>query len=126
MYFFNRSHGRPIVSHLVTLNGVSSRPAISWPWFTRFAGRTCSALFRPRGLYRSLSQCRSFRLIARNGFNVALRCYLLHSTKTTMRMQDTKQRAPSSRVLQEVIRQAPAEYVTVGWLTSDCSGIRSA
>jgi hypothetical protein len=35
-----------------------------------------------------------------------------------MRMQDTKNRAPSSRVLQEVIRQAPAEYVTVGWLTS--------
>ncbi len=31
---------------------------------------------------------------------------------------DTKNRAPSSRVLQEVIRQAPAEYVTVGWLTS--------
>src|SRR6266576_3838967 len=31
---------------------------------------------------------------------------------------DTKKRAPSSRVLQEVIRQAPAEYVTVGWLTS--------
>jgi hypothetical protein len=32
---------------------------------------------------------------------------------------DTKSRAPSSRVLQEVIRQAPAEYVTVGWLTSN-------
>jgi glycosyltransferase involved in cell wall biosynthesis len=31
---------------------------------------------------------------------------------------DTKSCAPSSRVLQEVIRQAPAEYVTVGWLTS--------
>jgi len=31
---------------------------------------------------------------------------------------DTKTRGPSSRVLQEVIRQAPAEYVTVGWLTS--------
>jgi Exopolysaccharide synthesis, ExoD len=31
---------------------------------------------------------------------------------------DTKNRGPSSRVLQEVIRQAPAEYVTVGWLTS--------
>jgi hypothetical protein len=31
---------------------------------------------------------------------------------------DTKNRAPSSRVLQEVIRQAPAGYVTVGWLTS--------
>jgi glycosyltransferase involved in cell wall biosynthesis len=31
---------------------------------------------------------------------------------------DTKSRALSSRVLQEVIRQAPAEYVTVGWLTS--------
>jgi hypothetical protein len=30
---------------------------------------------------------------------------------------DTKSRAPSSRVLQEVIRQAPTEYVTVGWLT---------
>jgi hypothetical protein len=37
-------------------------------------------------------------------------------------MQDipanTKNRAPSSWVLQEVIRQAPPEYVTVGWLTS--------
>jgi hypothetical protein len=31
---------------------------------------------------------------------------------------DTKSRAPSSRVLQEVIRQAPAEYVIVGWLKS--------
>jgi hypothetical protein len=41
-----------------------------------------------------------------------------HSTKTTMRMQDTKNRAPSSLVLQEMIRQAPAEYVTVDWLTS--------
>ena len=38
-------------------------------------------------------------------------------------MQDipavTKTRGPSSRVLQEVIRQAPSEYVTVGWLTSN-------
>jgi hypothetical protein len=31
---------------------------------------------------------------------------------------DTKNRAPSSRVLEEVIRHAPAEYVTIGWLTS--------
>ena len=31
---------------------------------------------------------------------------------------DTKEHGPSSRVLQEVIRQAPAEYVTVGRLTS--------
>jgi len=31
---------------------------------------------------------------------------------------DTKKRMPSSRVLEEVIHQAPAEYVTVGWLTS--------
>jgi len=31
---------------------------------------------------------------------------------------DAKNRAPSSRVLEEVIRQAPAEYVTIGWLTS--------
>src|SRR5262247_4359074 len=31
---------------------------------------------------------------------------------------DTKNRGPSSRVLQEAIRQAPSEYVTVGWLTS--------
>ena len=30
---------------------------------------------------------------------------------------DTKKRGPSSRVLQEII-QAPAEHVTVGWLTS--------
>src|SRR5256886_2007537 len=31
---------------------------------------------------------------------------------------ETKKRGPSSQVLQEVIHQAPAEYVTVGWLTS--------
>jgi hypothetical protein len=31
---------------------------------------------------------------------------------------DTKGRMPSSRVLEEVIHQAPAEYVTVGWLIS--------
>jgi len=31
---------------------------------------------------------------------------------------ETKNRAPSSRVLDEVIRQAPAGYVTIGWLTS--------
>jgi hypothetical protein len=31
---------------------------------------------------------------------------------------DTKNRAPSSRMLQEVICQAPEEYVTVAWLTS--------
>src|SRR5262249_45779245 len=30
----------------------------------------------------------------------------------------TKNSAPSSRVLQEVISQASAEYVPVGWLTS--------
>src|SRR5262245_40312745 len=42
--------------------------------------------------------------------------------ETGKRMQaiptDTKKRGPTSRVLQEVIRQAPSEYVTVGWLTS--------
>src|SRR6266699_4981630 len=32
--------------------------------------------------------------------------------------QHERPRAESSRVLQQVIRQAPAEYVTVGWLTS--------
>src|SRR5262249_19403943 len=31
---------------------------------------------------------------------------------------DTKKRGPTSRLLQELIRQAPAEYVTVGWLIS--------
>jgi len=31
---------------------------------------------------------------------------------------DTKKRGPSSRVLEEVIRQAPSEHVTVGWLAS--------
>jgi hypothetical protein len=43
-------------------------------------------------------------------------------SKPGTRMQDipidTRKRGPSSRVLREVIRQAPAEYVTVGWLTS--------
>src|SRR5256886_15175210 len=31
---------------------------------------------------------------------------------------EPKKRGPSSQVLQEVIHQAPGEYVTVGWLTS--------
>src|SRR2546430_13283850 len=31
---------------------------------------------------------------------------------------NTKTHAPISRLLQELIRQAPAEYVTVGWLSS--------
>ena len=31
---------------------------------------------------------------------------------------DKKQRMPSSRVLEKVIYQAPADYFTVGWLTS--------
>ena len=35
-----------------------------------------------------------------------------------IRTRHEKPRAPSSRVLEEVIRQAPAEYVTIGWLTS--------
>jgi len=31
---------------------------------------------------------------------------------------DTKKRGPTSRLLQELIHQAPADYVTVGWLIS--------
>src|SRR5262245_66265508 len=31
---------------------------------------------------------------------------------------DTKKRGPSSRLLQELMHHAPAEYVTVGWLIS--------
>ena len=31
---------------------------------------------------------------------------------------DAKKRGPSSRLLQELIRQVPAEYITVGWLIS--------
>jgi len=50
------------------------------------------------------------------------RCYRQCGTRLETRMQqvptDTKRRMPSSRVLEEVIHQAPAEYVTVGWLTS--------
>jgi hypothetical protein len=46
----------------------------------------------------------------------------LRKRKAGTRMRDiptdTTNRAPSSRMLQEVIRQAPAEYVTVGWLVS--------
>jgi hypothetical protein len=45
---------------------------------------------------------------------------ILGSQETRMQdiPADTNKRGPSSRVLQEVIRQAPAGYVTVGWLTS--------
>src|SRR5437867_7762769 len=69
---------------------------------------------------------------AGKGTGSTLRCYRQRGTRTVRfhlkkgsretRMQDiptdTKKRAPSSRVLQEVIRRAPPEYVTVGWLTS--------
>ena len=34
---------------------------------------------------------------------------------------NTNGHAPSSRVLQEIICQAPSEYVTVGWLTTTAS-----
>jgi hypothetical protein len=37
----------------------------------------------------------------------------------------TKQRTPSSRVLAQVIGQAPADYFTVGWLTSTLQRRRS-
>jgi hypothetical protein len=84
---------------------------MSSPRFTLFAGRTCSGPFRPWGPLPHLSQCRSFRLLARNGFNVAMLSLAQH--EKMMRMQDMKNGAPSSRVLQEVIYQAPAEYVTV-------------
>ena len=33
-------------------------------------------------------------------------------------LTQAKERAPSSRVLEEIIRQTPAEYVSIGWLTS--------
>jgi hypothetical protein len=33
-------------------------------------------------------------------------------------LSNTKQRMPSSRVLEEVIHKAPGEYITIGWLTS--------
>src|SRR5205807_6679294 len=52
----------------------------------------------------------------------AIKKYITRKGSCETRMQqgptDTKQRMPSSRVLEEVIRQASAEYVTVGWLTS--------
>src|SRR5262249_2730107 len=35
---------------------------------------------------------------------------------------NTKNCAPTSRVLQEVLSQAPSEYFTVGWLTSSLHG----
>jgi hypothetical protein len=50
-------------------------------------------------------------------------CYMLEMNVITESKVDevptgTKQRTPSSRVLEQVIRQAPADYFTVGWLTS--------
>jgi hypothetical protein len=72
---------------------------------------------------------------AGKGTGSTLRCYRQRGTRTVRLLRnkksqerkpgnandiptDTKKRAPSSRVLQEVIRRAPPEYVTVGWLTS--------
>jgi hypothetical protein len=45
----------------------------------------------------------------------------MNDTQDTRKEQvpaDKKRRMPSSRVLEEVIDQAPADYFTVGWLTS--------
>src|SRR5262249_18596839 len=46
----------------------------------------------------------------------------LRTTSRELGMQDiptaAQGRAPSSRLLQDILRQAPAEYVTLGWLTS--------
>jgi hypothetical protein len=60
--------------------------------------------------------------VAKQTAHILLRNNNLRKRKAGTRMRDiptdTRNRAPSSRVLQEVIRQATAEYVTVGWLTS--------
>jgi hypothetical protein len=60
--------------------------------------------------------------VAKQTAHILLRNNNLRKGKAGTRMRDiptnTRNRAPSSRVLQEVIRQASAEYVTVGWLTS--------
>jgi hypothetical protein len=81
-------------------------------------------------------QDRGFRLLVTgNGIKLSMLPTVRHEDSATStrkknnpgkeleaRMQqvptDTKRRVPSSRVLEEVIHQAPAEYVTVGWLTS--------
>src|SRR5262249_53605740 len=86
-------------------------------------------------MFGHLQPC-GIRLLA-DGTGSTSRCYRQRGTRTVRvhaqekisgkgsqetRMQDvptdTKQRMPSSQVLEEVIHQAPAEYVTVGWLTS--------
>jgi hypothetical protein len=76
-----------------------SRGTIRQRFEERFTARRMAREYL--NVYRSLIEKRPYRYWPRRGVTT-----------------DTKSRAPSSRVLQEVIRQAPAEYITVGWLTS--------
>src|SRR5215470_12294948 len=76
-----------------------SRGAIRQRFEERFTARRMAREYL--SVYRSLIENRPYR----------------HWPRRSV-LTDTKSRAPSSRVLQEVIRQAPAGYVTIGWLTS--------
>src|SRR5438132_11381972 len=63
------------------------------------------------------SQCRSItRPSSRSTLVVTVR-RLVHRDSRP-HLQSRPRRIPSSRVLEEVIQHASAEYVTVGWLTS--------
>src|SRR6516162_5062527 len=96
------------------------------PTMARFApsAASASAAANPMPLVAPVIRiCLSFtaqqsKALATRGWSA--RSYSTAGEETRMQdiPADTEKRRPSSRVLQEVIRQASGEYVTVGWLTS--------
>jgi hypothetical protein len=89
---------------------------MSSPRFTLFAGRTCSGPFRPWGPLPHLSQCRSFRLLARNGFNVAMLSLAQH--EKMMRMQDMKTARQAHGCCRKSYIKHPQSTSLFDWLTS--------
>ncbi len=86
-----------------------SRGAIRQRFEERFTARRMAREYLV--VYRSLIELEALRDRASTSYRSVHRDSRPHS-------QSRPRRIPSSRVLEEVIHQASAEYVTVGWLTS--------
>src|SRR5437867_4396588 len=86
-----------------------SRGAIRQRFEERFTARRMAREYLV--VYRSLIELEALRDRASTSYRSVHRDSRPHA-------QSRPRRIPSSRVLEEVIHQASAEYVTVGWLTS--------
>jgi hypothetical protein len=86
-----------------------SRGAIRQRFEERFTARRMAREYLV--VYRSLIEFEALRDRAATSYRLVHRDSRPH-------LQSRPRRIPSSRVLEEVIHQASAEYVTVGWLTS--------